>query len=119
MPTDIAPAMSDNEALRRILSSMQSMEVFLKQEYDSIATTADVTMNTSTAVAIRAAESDAVATVIANKGANDVYIYEDTKHVATVKAGTSLQLPLTGKGAITGKSITGATTVRASTYILN
>lgn len=115
----IAEAMSDNEALRRILASMQSMEVFLKQEYDSIETTADIAMNTSTATALRAANNDAVATIVVNRGTNPLYVYEDENQVATIAGGASQQLPLTGKGAITGKSITGATTARCSTYILD
>lgn len=118
MPEDIAEGMTDNEALRRILASMQSMEIHLKQEYDSIETTMDLALNTTASVA-RAANADAVATVVANRGADDAYVYEDTKQVAIVKANTSMQLPLTGKGAITAKAALATTTIRVSTYILN
>ena len=118
MPEEIAGPMSDNEALRRIVSNMVAIESHIKGEYDDIIAEPDVAISLAPAQ-IRAAQPLAVKTVVSNIGSTPARIYEDGVLVWKVPSGTTAELPLRATGVLTGDVSSGNNLVRVSTYIKN
>ncbi len=116
MSDQIAPEMTDNQALREILGQISVLESILRQRYTAVAeVTALVTDGDPYE---RVANPDSVKTLITNTGAdNTVGIYEGGALVKMLGPGETWVSPLDGSGAIT---VTAAdaldSTISVTTY---
>lgn len=98
---DIAPPMSDNEALRRIVSEAEKAVELMLEGYDAIEGDADLRPVSSVLPVTRLARPQAVKTVVTSIGPDPVLIREDGKIVHRIPgAGGSWVSALAGAGAI-------------------
>lgn len=112
----IAGPMEDNQALREILGQVALFRAIAAEQYD------DVTGSNSEAVTLaapyeRAAEPDAIKTVITNLGATAIRIYEAGALVAVKAQNETWVSPLNGAGAILVDVATGSGEIAIATYI--
>lgn len=107
--------MSDNEALREILGEARLIEGILRGAYD------DILYENAQAVTLaapyaRTANPNAVKTVITNRGAALVKVYEEGALVAALAQYAAWVSPTSGAGAL---QVTCATsgTIAVATYV--
>lgn len=121
MSDEIAPKMSDNEALRRILAQCITMEDFLTKDYDDIEGTNSVEVSDVDPFT-RGANSRAVRCVITNRDldGDEVKVHEDDKLVRILQPGETWESPTRGKLAIRVTCNSGeASTIAVATYVRN
>jgi len=100
MADEIADEMDDNEALRRILGEFREYRREAVGEYDSVESVSGACGVGPSNALERAANANAVRTVVVNDGADRVYVTEDGHLVGTIGSNGDDELPLMGKGAI-------------------
>lgn len=112
----IAPKMSDNQALRRIVAMLDAVIQRLLGEYTKITGENEIALDADTVKELRAQDGFALATVVTNVGETRVRIYESGHTVATLWPDQTWESPTSGKLRITAKSLGAAGTVAISTY---
>lgn len=100
--------MTDNAALIAIVEQLEQLNSFFTGSYDAIAGDSDWRAVTTTLSLARAADPLAIKTVVSNRGASAIAVYEDTKLVCVVPDGESRELPLSGTGEIKWKCVIGS-----------
>lgn len=118
MPTseNIADPMSDNEALREILGEVRLLDSAIRQPYVSLAPPENNQPVTAEEPYVRAANANAVKTVVTNIGAADVRVFEDGALVAILSNRDTWESPLSGAGEITVTTETESA-VAVATYL--
>ena len=118
MADEIADAMTDNEALRRLLGEFRAYREEQAEEYDEVSEVTDIAADQNSAgTTARAADESAVKTVVINRGSDRCYVYEDGQIVASVGSNSDDVLPLRGKGVISvAAGIGDSTTVDITTF---
>lgn len=113
----IAPAMSDNEALRRIVALLDAFISHIIGEYTSLVGENTLTVTTAT-TAIRGADDEALKTVVTNVSNKVIQVYEDGNLVARLNEDQTWVSDLSGRLAITAKTLNGEGSVAVATYRL-
>lgn len=103
MANDIAPEMTDNEALRRILALADDVRDVTLERYDSIAGEGAIdTVVTNASPATREASELVVKRIVTSLGPDALTIKEDGVVVGLIPAGGGQWVsPLAGSGDIT------------------
>lgn len=113
--SSIAPPMSDNQALRETLGELRLQRASLAEQYDAV-TGSNSAAASNASPYERAAEPDAVKTVITNLGATPIRIYEEGALVAVKAQNETWISPLNGAGAILVDTASGSSTIAIATY---
>lgn len=115
MPDLIAPKMTDNQALRRIVAYLDAVIQRLLGEYTQITGDNEIELDADEVTELRAQDGYALATVVTNVGESRVRIYESGHVMATLWPDQTWESPTSGKLRITAKSLGAAGTVAIST----
>lgn len=114
----IAEPMSDNEALRRIVASLDAYLALLSGQYSSVETTTVASITTAD-TALRAVDATAYKTIVTNTGAQAIDIYEGGALVKkALAANASWVSEGAGRLAISAKTASSTSSAIVSTYIL-
>lgn len=114
----IAPPQSDNEALRRIVADLDFIIRLIGQDYTVLPGGLAIPVSDQVTT-IRAANADAIKSVIVNTGTQKAYIYEDGKMVAIIYPDQTWESATTGKFALSAQCpSTKSTTLSVATYQL-
>lgn len=114
----IAPEMSENEALRRIVASLDAYLTLQAGQYSQV-DSVTVTPITTALTALRDANASAFKTIVTNTGAQAIDIYEGGALVKkALAANTSWVSDAQGRLAISAKTASSTSSAIVSTYIL-
>lgn len=105
--------LSDNAALNEIAETLDDIVDSLAGDYDSISGSSTFSAIGDTLTTLRAAEPEAMKTVVSNSGDDPVQVFENDKIVLIVPPGESRELPLSGKGTIKVKCPPGDSSAAA------
>jgi hypothetical protein len=116
MPDLIAPKMTDNQALRRIVAMLDAVIQRLLGEYTQITGSNEIELDADDETELRAQDGYALATVVTNIGETRVRIFESGHVVATLWPDQTWESPTSGKLRITATSLGAAGSVAIATY---
>jgi hypothetical protein len=115
----IAPPMTDNEALRRILANVECITQVLTEPYNDVVGLGGLKAVNDSVGVTRGKVSNAVKTVVTNVGANPVWVWENGQLIGIVAPNGSLRSFGGGQGVILVKTAPSSgltSTVAVTTY---